>query len=84
VLCALPPQVSKIGRVMTENAAQWDTRDGEFENRLLRGREGSTIRVEVLHQDGPRDSRYVRALMHLWCTQTMYHPGAVLASKPRP
>lgn len=60
---------------MTENAAQWDTRDGEFENRLLRGREGSTIRVEVLHQDGPRDSRYARPWMRLCvyvCTNRAY------------
>lgn len=34
-----------------EHAASWD-RDGNFENRLLRGREGTSVRVELL-RDGP-------------------------------
>lgn len=47
----LGDRVVKIGRVVTENAAGWDTTDGQFENTLLKGSEGSTIRVEVVRQD---------------------------------
>lgn len=43
-------RVARIGSVATENAAAWD-RDGLFENRLLRGREGTSIRVELLRTE---------------------------------
>jgi carboxyl-terminal processing protease len=43
--------VARIGDVATDRIGAWD-RDGTVENRLLRGREGSSVRVELLREGG--------------------------------
>jgi hypothetical protein len=48
----MPPLLTEsgvhVGRsVQTDQAAGWDSSDGAYENGLLQGSEGSTVRVEV-------------------------------------
>lgn len=58
----------------TENAAAWD-RDGLFENRLLRGREGTSIRVELLRTDAEEGDRRVPVMLRRQSFAARHYPA---------